>query len=421
MRVAILALSILICADSISEHCRPEIVLPKSAFSFSNLGDLIRKKRRLFPAEFNVSINDPYLRQAMIDVFDQMDFYTRLRVRRADIQIDHIWAKAKGGPDNIFNYVLTARKANRDKSDHFDLDSVALWLSINRNNYARRVFERYQQLKQGGQPQRATSDELKKIDLALENSRLSRQSRALLKQALLDRYSKLETDFVRFAKLNISLFERLAEKAILKSELSFYRGAIDSYFVYMQWELGYNARINEARAIETLTLLLRFDESPLGLFRVLRDLSSESFSSFRTAHGFLVKLTEILSSARHHHSGAPQRLLRWLRSTAQTPLREVRSIANLYLRENALRHGEKISSDQFFEGLEVLLFHHLPISDLKEVVKFLLKEEFETRFSFHQLCRNTGASIQRCQQQGTNVVDCLKRDIRRGLRAVSAD
>lgn len=100
-----------------------------------------------FPEEANVSISNRHLRQAVYDVFGGADIYspTGEKVAFEDMRIDHFVPKSKGGPDNIFNYVLTTSGPNSRKSAAFDPIAAIPMLTFIRTVYAPKVLRKYQE------------------------------------------------------------------------------------------------------------------------------------------------------------------------------------------------------------------------------------------------------------------------------------
>lgn len=70
-----------------------------------------------FPSEWDLPISNPILRMAIYKAFGGRDFYTSRPIQIEEMVIDHIIPRAKGGRDNIYNYVPTTRYPNIMKSD----------------------------------------------------------------------------------------------------------------------------------------------------------------------------------------------------------------------------------------------------------------------------------------------------------------
>jgi len=74
----------------------------------------------LFPVEWDFKISNPMVRESIYKAFGGKCFYTGREVAFEDMQIDHIWPRAKEGPDNLFNYVCSDADFNNRKNDKFD-------------------------------------------------------------------------------------------------------------------------------------------------------------------------------------------------------------------------------------------------------------------------------------------------------------
>lgn len=100
-----------------------------------------------FPLGGEVSISDPLARKVLFHVYKGTDFWTRAPVSEADFVIDHVWPRAKGGPDSFYNYVPTTKSVNSSKSDKLDLVAATAVLSIIRIAYAPKCVKIYQKIK----------------------------------------------------------------------------------------------------------------------------------------------------------------------------------------------------------------------------------------------------------------------------------
>jgi hypothetical protein len=100
-----------------------------------------------FPKEADAVTTNPNLRRAIYDAFNGIDIYTGLPVDIEDMHIDHIIPSSKGGPDNIFNYVLTSSGPNLKKSDKFDPQAIIPMLFFVRTSYAPKVLQKFKNLK----------------------------------------------------------------------------------------------------------------------------------------------------------------------------------------------------------------------------------------------------------------------------------
>lgn len=97
-----------------------------------------------FPEEANVLISNKHLRRAIYDVFGGKDIYTGEEIAFEDMRIDHFVPSSKGGPDNIFNYVVTNARINSRKSAAFDPAAAIPMLSLIRTVYAPKVLQKYE-------------------------------------------------------------------------------------------------------------------------------------------------------------------------------------------------------------------------------------------------------------------------------------
>lgn len=86
-------------------------------------------------------INDPRLRAAMLSGFGGRCFYTGQKVTEANMAIDHVVPKNKGGKDSVLNYALTTRLLNNHKATFLDEENVKPILYIIETVYAPRVLK----------------------------------------------------------------------------------------------------------------------------------------------------------------------------------------------------------------------------------------------------------------------------------------
>lgn len=87
-----------------------------------------------------ISISNTRLRKAIYEAYEGKCFYTGQPVAWGDMAIDHVIPKCEGGKDTIYNYVLTSRRLNSQKSARLDRDRVEAVLYIVRLVYARKVL-----------------------------------------------------------------------------------------------------------------------------------------------------------------------------------------------------------------------------------------------------------------------------------------
>ena len=93
-----------------------------------------------FPAEGEVSLADPLVRRVIHEVYGAVDFWTRAPLALDEMHLDHVYPRALGGPDNVFNLVSTSAPVNIGKSDTFDAVAFVPVLAIIRAVYAPRVL-----------------------------------------------------------------------------------------------------------------------------------------------------------------------------------------------------------------------------------------------------------------------------------------
>jgi hypothetical protein len=93
-----------------------------------------------FPMEASAPPGDPIVRAAIHRAFGGICFWTRQQIALHEMHIDHVWAKSRGGPDNIFNYVPATGPANLTKKDTFDIEAVTAVLAFVRLTYGPRVL-----------------------------------------------------------------------------------------------------------------------------------------------------------------------------------------------------------------------------------------------------------------------------------------
>lgn len=101
-----------------------------------------------FPLEHNHSISDADVRKAIWEAFRGRCFYTAQPVPLLEASIDHVVPRSLGGPDNIFNYVLTTKPRNTLKSARFDPIGATAALALVRTVYAPRVLTRLSRARQ---------------------------------------------------------------------------------------------------------------------------------------------------------------------------------------------------------------------------------------------------------------------------------
>lgn len=93
-----------------------------------------------FPAEGEVDPADPLVRHVIHKAYGAVDFWTRALLPLAEMHLDHVYPRALGGPDNVFNLVPTTRAVNIGKSDTFNPAAFVPVLAIIRAVYGPRVM-----------------------------------------------------------------------------------------------------------------------------------------------------------------------------------------------------------------------------------------------------------------------------------------
>jgi len=87
------------------------------------------------------NIHDSDLRKAIFKAFNGKCFYTGQVIDESDMVIDHVVPKNRGGEDSVFNYVLTTRLLNANKTDTLDEDKVKPLLYLVETIYAPKVIK----------------------------------------------------------------------------------------------------------------------------------------------------------------------------------------------------------------------------------------------------------------------------------------
>jgi hypothetical protein len=88
---------------------------------------------------FAMYTTDPDLRVAIFEAFEGKCFWSGRDVQQDAFHVDHVVPVAKGGKDEIENFVLSDPDINKLKSDLMDTDLVDRVLYIVRTVYAPRV------------------------------------------------------------------------------------------------------------------------------------------------------------------------------------------------------------------------------------------------------------------------------------------
>lgn len=96
-----------------------------------------------FPSEWNIPISDKKLRKAVFKAFKGKCFYSGRTLTLENMHIDHVIPRAKGGPDNIYNYALCADEINLVKNKSLDWVATVPMLGILRTVYVKEVIRNY--------------------------------------------------------------------------------------------------------------------------------------------------------------------------------------------------------------------------------------------------------------------------------------
>ena len=396
--------------------CPPGLVLPKNPFVAQSWEDLQRRRHEIFPRAYQVNKADPYFRQALIEVHGQLDFYTRMKIPLSEIHIDHIWPQAKGGPDNIFNFVLSSDRENRRKSAHAHLRSVTFWLALNSNHYAHRVAKRYFELRKSAEANKIDPSLEQKINRQIDSSKLSYEAKMILKQVFEKKLSRQDFEPMSILKSTIKTLEALKHNRKLRIDKSYFSKLVDALIAYSQWELSFNRQISESRMVEALIWLANSDESAASLFKVLRDFSSENFSQFQQSHRFLMALSDLVAQAYFKEQSFAVRMRVWVSGQQnKVPVNDLRSLIAIFLVENSLRpKNDKLDSNDYLSGIELLVSAGLSLSEIKTLSKYLINAQHDAELSFEALADSAVEAYQNCVNESQKI-SCVKRKLSRIL------
>lgn len=101
-----------------------------------------------------MSPGDDDVRRVIHEVYGRVDFWTRAPLALGDMVLDHVWPRAKGGPDSAFNLVPTTKPINDAKADCLDREAALAVLALIRTCYGPRVLRRLDRLR-GVKPARS--------------------------------------------------------------------------------------------------------------------------------------------------------------------------------------------------------------------------------------------------------------------------
>ena len=118
-----------------------------------------------FPKEWNLSIGNKRLRKAIFEAFKGKCFYSGRPLTLENMRIDHVIPLSKGGPNNIYNYVLCEEEINTQKTNNFDPIKVQPILYLVSSVYVQKVLKVYRRLLSIQQPRKkkVTKEKVKSI------------------------------------------------------------------------------------------------------------------------------------------------------------------------------------------------------------------------------------------------------------------
>lgn len=99
-----------------------------------------------FPPEADISINDKFLRRALLEVYKRTCYYTWSELDEVTLRVDHIIPKSKWWPDNVYNYVPTNQRINGRKCAKLD-ESRVWWVLYQVALDAQKVLKLIEQYK----------------------------------------------------------------------------------------------------------------------------------------------------------------------------------------------------------------------------------------------------------------------------------
>jgi len=89
-----------------------------------------------------VSPHDPVFRTLLYRQFRGLDFWTAEPLLFEAMHIDHVWPKAEGGQDNLYNFVPTSPYTNWRKRKHAHLHTAYPVLSILRTEFGPKLLSK---------------------------------------------------------------------------------------------------------------------------------------------------------------------------------------------------------------------------------------------------------------------------------------
>jgi DNA-binding XRE family transcriptional regulator len=97
--------------------------------------------------ETTIKTNNRELRKCIYVAHSKKCFYTGVLLNENEFDIDHILPVSLGGKDNISNYVLSSIKANRRKSNKYDIEITNKLILLNELLFVQKVIDLYNENK----------------------------------------------------------------------------------------------------------------------------------------------------------------------------------------------------------------------------------------------------------------------------------
>ena len=102
---------------------------------------MIEINEQNFPYKWDISISNKKLRKAIYEAYKGKCFYSGRPLTLENMRIDHVIPRSKGGPDNIYNYVLCEEEINGIKSAKLDWTTCLPILGIIKINFVAKVIK----------------------------------------------------------------------------------------------------------------------------------------------------------------------------------------------------------------------------------------------------------------------------------------
>ena len=107
---------------------------------------MIEINEQNFPTEWNIPISNKILRKAIYEAFKGECFYSGRPLTMENMVIDHVFPVSKGGPDNIYNYVLCDSRLNQGKKakvDEAKINQMLFYLSTSYVYKVKKLYTKY--------------------------------------------------------------------------------------------------------------------------------------------------------------------------------------------------------------------------------------------------------------------------------------